>query len=352
MITRIRYASYKLQNGFESPFHPYKLGNSASKLPGNFPANIQGLQFISNDMGKWKQLGTHILVEDDSPPGAGSGGSSKFNFSLWSGDGGESGRECGGSGGKASNGGREYVIRGGGKASRRKQAEKGSHGGGTFFGNNCPRCSCHNAIHSPENHTSIAPKFSSPYAGFRLRSRRRPNFDRRFEIIIVFVIESGTIPLKLIEAKRCQTSVISSQSFDVFFSSIAGKISNSPPIIAPFTTPPVPSCSLCRFESAGVNLGLRRRRRVRRWSSQRFGRVEIELSAIQKFELIFTLGGGLTRHTRRRRESEWMKTGLTGFDRFRPVRTSLTGLNWFDRSDPTRPDPSVDPTRPLTVDLI
>ncbi|KAE8715122.1 Detected protein of unknown function [Hibiscus syriacus] len=77
------------------------------------------------------------------------------------------------------------------------------------------------------------------------------------------------------------------QSLDVLFSSIAGKISNSSPIVAPFTTPHAPSCSLCRFESAGVNLGLRRWRCVRRWSSQRFGRVEIELSAIQKFEPIF-----------------------------------------------------------------
>ncbi|KAE8703325.1 Protein transport protein Sec61 subunit alpha [Hibiscus syriacus] len=103
-----------------------------------------------------------------------------------------------------------------------------------------------------QNHT---PKFSSPYAGFRLRSRRRPNSDRRFKITIV-------------------------QSLDVFVSSIAGKILNSPSIVAPFTTPPAPSCSLCRCKSAGVNLVRCRRRRMRRWSSERFDRVEIELYAI------------------------------------------------------------------------
>ncbi|KAE8662607.1 Detected protein of confused Function [Hibiscus syriacus] len=72
-----------------------------------------------------------------------------------------------------------------------------------------------------------------------------------------------------------------------FFSTTAEKILNSSPIVDRFSTPPALSCSLCRLESAGVDLGLRRRRRVRRWSSQRFDRVEIELSAVQKFEPIF-----------------------------------------------------------------
>ncbi|KAE8715038.1 Zinc ion binding, putative isoform 1 [Hibiscus syriacus] len=89
-----------------------------------------------------------------------------------------------------------------------------------------------------------------------------------------------------IGAKRGQTSGISSQSSDGFVSSITEKILNSPLIVAPFTTPPAPSCSLCRSEFTGVNLVRRRRRRVRRWCSQRFGHFEIELSAVQKFEPI------------------------------------------------------------------
>ncbi|KAE8687190.1 Detected protein of unknown function [Hibiscus syriacus] len=82
-----------------------------------------------------------------------------------------------------------------------------------------------------------------------------------------------------------ESTIISHVS--TFFSTTAEKILNSSPIVDRFSTPPAPSCSLWHFESAGVNLGLRRRRRVRRWSSQRFGRVEIELSAVQKFEQIF-----------------------------------------------------------------
>ncbi|KAE8684726.1 putative quinone-oxidoreductase-like protein [Hibiscus syriacus] len=160
-------------------------------------------------------------------------------------------------------------------------------------------------------------------------------------------------------AKRGQTSGISSQSSDGFVSSIAEEILNSPLIVAPFTTPPAPSCSLCRSEFTGVNLVRRRRRSVRRWCSQRFGRFEIELSAVQKFEpivvsilkslkIIFRNFSGIFRApedaSRATRAAAGrvavgnrfnrFSTGSDRFDRFQPVRTGLTGLTRFDRSEP------------------
>ncbi|KAE8714381.1 putative BSD domain-containing protein [Hibiscus syriacus] len=162
-----------------------------------------------------------------------------------------------------------------------------------------------------------------------------------------------------LEAKRGQTSGISSQSSDGFVSSITEKILNSPLIVALFTTPPAPSCSLCRSEFTGVNLVRRRRRRVRRWCSQRFGRFEIEISAVQKFEpivvsiskslkIIFRNFFGIFRApedaSRATRAAAGrvaagnrfnrFSTGSDRFDRFQPVRTGLTGLNRFDRSEP------------------
>ncbi|KAE8715126.1 3-hydroxy-3-methylglutaryl-coenzyme A reductase 1 [Hibiscus syriacus] len=160
-------------------------------------------------------------------------------------------------------------------------------------------------------------------------------------------------PLKLIETKHGQTSGISSQSSDGFVSSIAEEILNSPLIVAPFTTPPAPSCSLCRSEFTGVNLVRRRRRRVRRWCSQRFGRFEIELSAVQNFEpivvsiskslkIIFRNFFGIFRAPKDASRATRAAAGRvaagnrfnrfsTGSDRFQLVRTGLTGLNWFDR---------------------
>ncbi|KAE8724267.1 Oligouridylate-binding protein 1A [Hibiscus syriacus] len=115
--------------------------------------------------------------------------------------------------------------------------------------------------------------------------------------------------------KRGQTSGISSQSSDGFVSSIAEKILNSPLIVAPFTTPPAPSCSLCRSEFTGVNLVRRRRWRVRRAPEDASRAAAGRVAAGNRFNRFST---GSDRFDR--------------FDRFQSVRTDLTGLNQFDRS--------------------
>ncbi|KAE8671686.1 Polygalacturonase [Hibiscus syriacus] len=133
----------------------------------------------------------------------------------------------------------------------------------------------------------VVSQIPSRTPNFKPRFRRRPNSDRRFESTIV---------------------------------SIAGKILNSPPIVAPFTTPPRPSCSLFRFESVGVNLVRRRRRRVGRWSSQRFDRVEIELSAVQKFEPSFvSIRDSPDRSTARPNSSRPVKPRVPVFTRSKTV---------------------------------
>ncbi|KAE8682565.1 Purple acid phosphatase 26 isoform 1 [Hibiscus syriacus] len=116
-------------------------------------------------------------------------------------------------------------------------------------------------------------------------------------------------PFKLIEAKRGQTSGISSQSSDGFVSSIAEEILNSPLIVAPFTTPPAPSCSLCRSEFTGVNLVRRIRRRVRRAPEDASRATRAAAGRV-------AAGNRFNRFS----------TGSDRFDRFQPVRTDLTGL--------------------------
>ncbi|KAE8707280.1 hypothetical protein F3Y22_tig00110384pilonHSYRG00247 [Hibiscus syriacus] len=128
---------------------------------------------------------------------------------------------------------------------------------------------------------------------------------------------------KLIEAKRGQTSGISSQSSDGFVSSIAEKILNSPLIVALFTTPPAPSCSLCRSEFTGVNLVRRRRRRVRRAPEDASRATRAAAGRV-------AAGNRFNRFS----------TGSDRFDRFQPVRTGLTGARDSPDRSTARPSSS------------
>ncbi|KAE8736092.1 hypothetical protein F3Y22_tig00000170pilonHSYRG00022 [Hibiscus syriacus] len=130
-------------------------------------------------------------------------------------------------------------------------------------------------------------------------------------------------PFKLIEAKRGQTSGISSQSSDGFVSSIAEEILNSPLIVALFTTPPAPSCSLCRSEFTGVNLVRRRRRRVRRAPEDASRATRAAAGRV-------AAGNRFNRFS----------TGSDRFDRFQPVRTGLTGTRDSPDRSTARPSSS------------
>ncbi|KAE8707211.1 hypothetical protein F3Y22_tig00110386pilonHSYRG00027 [Hibiscus syriacus] len=115
-----------------------------------------------------------------------------------------------------------------------------------------------------------------------------------------------TVPLK----SYTHEIVTLCQSSDGFVSSIAEEILNSPLIVAPFTTPPAPSCSLCRSEFTGVNLVRRRRRRVRRAPEDASRATRAAAGRV-------AAGNRFNRFS----------TGSDRFDRFQPVfNRVLTGL--------------------------